>query len=173
MGELILIQGPNDSGKSAYAESLLARRGAGGCYVATMIPQTEENRLRIQRHRRQRAGLGLETLELPYQVGEAPVGPEAAVLLEDVSNLLANVFFENGLGPEAVLEDLARLQGRCALLVAVTISGLDPTPYPGQTAAYIRSLNWLNQALADRAAAVVQMDRHRPNIGKGGDLLAP
>ena len=43
MGKLILISGPNGSGKSRYAESLFASAPPERYYIATMVPQTEEN----------------------------------------------------------------------------------------------------------------------------------
>ena len=94
MGELVLILGPNGSGKSRFAERFLdARAGGARFYSATMLPQTEENARRIAKHRAQRAGLGFQTLERPWFVSGAPVTPGSAVLLEDVSNLLANAIF--------------------------------------------------------------------------------
>ena len=73
MGKLILVCGQNNSGKSCYAEVLAAKMGTPPVYVATMIPWTEENRLRIQKHIRQRAGLRFRTQECPYQLGDVCV----------------------------------------------------------------------------------------------------
>ena len=58
---------------------------------------------------------------------------------------------------EAVYRDILALRDRCALLVAVTISGLREADYRGETAAYVRDLNRLNALLleaADEAAAL-------------------
>ena len=157
MGKLILISGPNGSGKSRYAESLFASASPERYYIATMVPQTEENRRRIEKHRAQRAGLGFETLECPGPLAGLPVTPDSAVLLEDVSNLLANAVFARGETEDAVLRDLLALRERCALLVAVTIAGLSPEGYDGETRDYILALNDLNarlEALADGAAAL-------------------
>ena len=43
MGKLIVVSGPNESGKSAFAESLMSRIPGQRYYIATMAPQTEEN----------------------------------------------------------------------------------------------------------------------------------
>ena len=168
MGELILISGANDSGKSRFAESLFRAFPGGRYYIATMRPQTEENRRRIEKHRRQREGLGFDTIETPGPVAGAAVSPEGGVLLEDVSNLLSNAVFERGETAEDVYSDILRLRDRCALLVAVTISGLRAADYDGETAAYIAALNELNAALLDAADAAVEMRLSLPFWSKGG-----
>ncbi len=157
MGKLVLIAGPNSSGKSRYAEALVSRSCAGRYYIATMMEQNAENHDRIEKHRAQRAHLAFETLELPHRVGDAPVTPESVVLLEDVSNLLANVVFERGGCGRDVLADIQQLRQRCGVLLAVTISGLCAGEYEGETAAYIRDMAWLNARLSDEADGVVKM----------------
>lgn len=157
MGKLILIAGPNSSGKSRYAESLVAMISGKRYYIATMIEQNEENHTRIERHRAQRANLAFETLELPYRVGDALITPESVVLLEDVSNLLANVLFERGGCGRDVLSDIRQLKERCGVLLAVTISGLCAGEYEGETAAYIRDMAWLNDQLTAASDGVVEM----------------
>lgn len=164
---LVLITGANSSGKSLFAEQLISRTRGERCYIATMIPRTEDNRRRIEKHRVQRCGLGFTTLELPYEVGNAPVGPKSAVLLEDVSNLLANGFFERGRSWEDVFQDILALEARCGLLVAVTISGLDPADYDGETADYAAALRLLNGALVQAASHGVRMRDGMPELEKG------
>ena len=157
MGKLILISGPNGSGKSRYAESLFASAPPERYYIATMVPQTEENRRRIAKHRAQRADLGFETVECPGPLSSVSVPPEGAVLLEDVSNLLANAVFSRGETAEDVLGDILALQSRCAFLAAVTIGGLSEEGYDGETREYILALNSLNgrlEALADGSAVL-------------------
>lgn len=164
---LVLISGPNSSGKSLFAEGLISRAGGERFYIATMVPQTEDNRRRIEKHRAQRQGLNFTTLELPYGVGSAPVTPGSAVLLEDVSNLMANGFFERGRGADDVLRDILALSRRCSLLVAVTISGLSADGYDGETADYIAALTSLNQALLREADLAAEMRDGNPDYRKG------
>ena len=171
MGALILVAGANGSGKSLFAEELVGKTWGDRYYIATMAPQTEENFQRIEKHRRQREHLEFTTLELPYSVGEAPITAASVVLLEDVSNLLANNIFEKGVSMDMVYEDICKLLNRCELLIAVTISGLNHRDYEGETAAYIASLETLNQNLSLLACAVVEMkegcahwEKGKPNI---------
>ena len=167
MGQLVLISGSNGSGKSRYAEKLISRTAGERYYLATMKPQTEENRLRIEKHRRQREGLGFSTFELPWGLEEAAVSPEGVVLLEDVSNLLGNILFERGGSREEALSEILALRDRCCLLVAVTISGLREKGYEGETASYIHGLNHLNQRLSELAEGVVTMREGQPVWEKG------
>lgn len=178
MSKLILIAGPNDSGKSLFAEQLIAGMPQKRVYLATMRPCTEENHRRIAKHRKQREALNFRTMELPLSVGDAPVSPDEVVLLEDVSNLLANVWFEQKGTAEAVYSDLLRLWKRCAVLVAVTIAGLDPEEessigvgYDEETKAYIRALNELNARLEELAEVSISMQKGTA-VWKKGELHA-
>jgi len=157
MGSLILISGPNGSGKSAYAEFLASRAGGSLFYIATMLPRTEENLARIEAHRKRRAPLGFRTVELPRGIKAAPVSSEGVVLLEDISNLLANELFEGGGTADSALRDVLALLERCRLLIAVTISGLRAEEADGETAAYINDLNSINGRLFELADAAVSM----------------
>ena len=167
MPRFVLISGANDSGKSRFAEQLIASTTGDRYYIATMRPCTAENGLRIEKHRRQRNGLGFQTLELPCQIQDAPVTPDSVVLLEDVSNLLANVMFEQGGSADLVYREICGLLARCRLLVAVTISGLCADGFEAQTAAYINALNQLNQDLQGLAKVAVTMQNGLPVYEKG------
>ena len=169
MKGLILIEGPNQSGKSRSAEQLLARYGGKKYYIATMRPCTQENLLRIEKHRQQRKGLGFQTIEMPTGIADAPVEKDSYVLLEDVSNLLSNAMFEKKETEDAVFADIMKAAARCRLLAAVTISDLREDGYTGETAAYIRSLNRLNEKLREQAAAVLRMQEGQRIWVKGGE----
>ncbi len=165
--KLILVSGPNNSGKSCYAEQLVAQITGSRFYIATMRPCTEQNHRRIQKHRQQRSGLGFQTLECPHKVGDVSVLPGSVVLLEDVSNLLANAMFEKDRTASQVYDDICRLAERCRLLVAVTIAGLEGRGYDSQTAAYIDALNELNGLLFEKADAAITMHNNTPICQKG------
>lgn len=167
MGKLVLISGPNNSGKSRFAEELVSHTTGARFYIATMRPQTVENEQRIEKHRRQRAAMGFHTLELPWQLCAAQLPGDAVVLLEDVSNLLGNIFFEKGGTPEDAFAEIRALKDRCALLVAVTISGLCGDGYDEETAAYIEALNKLNGQLTDLSETAVVMHDGQAICEKG------
>lgn len=156
---MTLIFGSNGSGKSVYAESLVAQMAGPRYYIATMVAENEENRQRIEKHRRQRAGLNFQTVEEPWQVGSIPVPEDAVVLLEDASNLMGNVLFAANGKKEQALEEILRLRSRCKDLLVVAIGGLCPDGYDGETAAYIRDLCWLHDRLLEEADRAVELRR--------------
>ena len=97
-----LIFGGGASGKSEYAESValeLAKENENGrlYYVATMMAYGESGAYRVKRHRKLRAGKGFETVEIPRDIGalveQLKDDKSATLLIEDLSNLLANEMF--------------------------------------------------------------------------------
>ena len=176
---LILISGSNGSGKSLFAEEFISQTEGKRIYIATMKPQTADNFSRIEKHRKQREHLCIEkhrrqrehlhfdTLELPYAVASAAVDGDSVVLLEDVSNLFANAYFEKNGTVDSVLADILQLKSRCKTLVAVTISGLQNEGYDEETAAYINGLNNLNQHLFDLSDLAFTMEKGQPVCQKG------
>ena len=63
----ILISGGAKNGKSYFAQrqakQMADEQGVPLYYIATMIPHDEEDRARIRRHIKERAGWGFATLE--------------------------------------------------------------------------------------------------------------
>ena len=101
-GKLLLVIGGAASGKSEYAEKLAIRttreeRGSRLWYLATMHrdPQDPETILRIEKHRRMRDGKGFRTVECERDLAGIREMFHAGdvILLEDLSNLLANECF--------------------------------------------------------------------------------
>lgn len=164
---MILISGKNSSGKSAFAEKLSVMQGERRYYIATMQPWGEEGAARVRKHRCAREGLGFETLELPYSVGAAGVSPNSVVLLEDVSNLLANAMFEKRKNEDEVYNDILSLQIRCKLLIIVTISGFEQGNYDTDTSAYMAALERLNSRLLDAAETALTMRDGSAVLEKG------
>lgn len=157
MGTLILVSGDNNSGKSRFAENIVSKLKGKRYYIATMLPKTEDNYVRIEKHKKQREGLGFTTLELPYGFSGENIEPDSVVLIEDISNLLANNMFEKNKSADEVFDDVLCLVKKCRFAVAVTISGLEIGDYDKETAMYIESLNKINQKLKDEAKISVKM----------------
>lgn len=71
MGRIVLVTGGARSGKSSFAERLVAGFGAEIAYIATARPFDDEMIDRIARHRQQRPGT--------WQTFEAPEQPSAVI----------------------------------------------------------------------------------------------
>lgn len=164
-----LIIGGAGSGKSAFAEALAKRLPGTGIYLATMKAEDPESLQRIERHRRQRADLGFVTVEKAVGLSEAEIPAGANILLEDLSNLLANeIFSPEGGGPEAARQGLMELADRCDHLTVVSneiFSGGEENE--GETLAYMGHLARLNRELAAKADLVVEVLCGLPNVLKG------
>ncbi len=158
-----LITGGSGSGKSEYAENravLLGKTGAPLIYAAAMEPYGDEAKARIARHRAQREGKGFVTVERYRDIGGLCVPEGGTVLVECMSNLLANEMFgAGGDYEERIKQGIDTLICRCANLVIVTNEIFsDGIKYSAETEEYIRALARLNRyiaAAADRVTEVV------------------
>lgn len=142
-----LVLGGARSGKSAYAESLIARAG-GGVYIATAEPRDDEMRARIIAHRARR-GDSWTTIEEPLDLGGAlrrAAGFSKPVLVDCltlwVSNLLA-----------AGRDPVDEADGLCR-----TLGGLNPAIVfvSNETGGGIVPDNALARAFRDAAGVVNQ-----------------
>ena len=158
-----LVIGGAASGKSEYAENLVLRAGPlPRTYIATMEPFDDESRARISRHRALRAGKYFETVECYTGLERLRLPDRGAVLLECMSNLVANELYSpRGAGADAgaaVLRGVDTLLSQCCELVVVTgevfSGGCD---YEGDTLRYLRVLAKVNRALAARADRVAEI----------------
>lgn len=187
----LLVTGGSASGKSEYAEAramALARSNGGGrLYLATMMPFGEDARMRIERHRRLRAGKGFETVERYRDIYGLCCGDGrdekifqkkaagATVMLECLSNLTANEMFSEELRQQPAMADAAKriLAGICALrnlsdhliVVSIDVFG-DGQIYDEETEHYRQCLGWLNRELAFMADEVVEVVYTIPLIHK-------
>ena len=166
---MTLVLGGARSGKSAYAESLLA--GPGAVYVATAEAIDDEMGERIARHRARR-GEGWTTVEAPLDLGEAVRvhAPGASGLLIDcVTVWLGNLMHAGrDIDREAgfLLESLAA--PAAPVVVVANEIGLGVVPGNPMARAFRDHAGRLNQALAARANRVVLV-----TAGVPLDLKAP
>lgn len=162
-----LVTGGAASGKSEFAEERALSLSGPRIYLATMEPSGAADR--IQKHRRQRAGKGFETVERYVGLSGLSLPPSSNVLLECLGNLTANELFSpQGGGGDAVLAGVEHLLARCAHLTVVTnevcSGGMN---YGGDTLAYMRELARVSRTLAARADCVVEVVCGLPNVLKG------
>lgn len=160
---LHLITGGSGSGKSAYAEQQILSLGHGQrIYIATMHPYDEESYARIDRHRAMRAEKNFQTIECYTRLQQIRVPAGSNVLLECMSNLVANEMYEkNAAGLHtinAVLSGVQNLLRRAGNLVIVTNEIFsDGIQYDSSTKIYQEYLGVINQELAHMADAVTEV----------------
>ena len=164
-----IISGGSASGKSEYAEKLIEKLPGTRVYIATMQPWDDECLARIEKHRRQRAHRGFITIERYTDLGGIGLPTDANVLLEDLSNLLANeTFSPEGGGEKAVIEGIKALAAKSLYLTIVTndifSSGDD---YSEETISYMKSFARVNIAAAEMADFAAEIIYTIPNILKG------
>lgn len=160
---ITLITGGSGSGKSAYAENIITGFGDyKRIYIATMFPFDEESYERIRRHRKMRGKKNFQTLECYTGLKNVQIPAGSCVLLECMSNLVANEMYQDqGAGEytvEEVLEGVRSLAGQARELVVVTneifSDGMEYTP---ETRKYQAFLGKINQEIAKIAGNVTEV----------------
>lgn len=160
---LTIVTGGSGSGKSAFAEDkVLAFGEAQRVYIATMHPFDEESHKRIERHRKMRAGKGFETIECYTGLKDVKLPSGCVVLLECMSNLVANEMFEEQGAHEQTVKDIMsgidELVRQAAYVVIVTNEIFsDAVVFDKEMASYLEYLGKINQAVALRADEVVEV----------------
>lgn len=179
---LHIVYGGSASGKSSYAESFaMSLQGEGRLlYIATMYPYkwntTEidpETMQRIERHRAMRTDKGFDTVECYRHVEHIVAKRQDVLLLECMSNLLANEMYlepDSNAGSDMaetmspvsnkIVQALIDLSTRVQELVIVTndvFSDGGSLTYDESTREYVKNLAEINCALAREAATVTEV----------------
>lgn len=179
---LHIVYGGSASGKSSYAESFaVSLQGEGRLlYIATMYPYkwntTEidpETMQRIERHRAMRADKGFDTVECYRHVEHIVAKRQDVLLLECMSNLLANEMYlepDSNAGSDMaetmspvsnkIVQALVDLSTRVQDVVIVTndvFSDGGSLTYDESTREYVKNLAEINCALARVAETVTEV----------------
>lgn len=174
---MILVTGGSGSGKSAFAEDTVLSLGdESRTYIATMFPFDRESEKRVERHRRMRAGKGFQTVECYTGLKSLTLPADGVVLLECMSNLVANeMFMDDGAGEntvEVVLEGISHIRKQARHLVIVTNEIFsEACVYEGDTERYQEYLGQINARLASMSDQTVEVVYGIPiyHRGKGGE----
>ena len=160
---LTLVTGGSGSGKSAFAEDRVLSFGdAQRIYIATMHPFDEESHKRIERHQKMRAGKGFETVECYTGLKNVKLPAGCVVLLECMSNLVANEMFEEQGAHDRTVSEVTKgienLLEQAAHVVIVTNEIFsDAVVFDGDMDSYLEYLGKINQTAAQRADEVVEV----------------
>ncbi len=156
---LYVVTGGACSGKSEYAERLaMSKRtelGGGLYYIATMRAEDNESLERIASHRQRRRGKGFETIECPYDISSVKIEKNSVLLIECMSNLLANeMFIEKNMvsdkkdAIEHITEPIIALsQYNCVIAVTNEVFS-DGMSYDTMSMKYIELLGFINSELS-------------------------
>lgn len=134
-------------------------------YLATMIPYGEDGAARVKRHRKMREGKGFTTIEVPFDISDAieqiDEPGDSTVLLECLSNLVANELFERHMLPEEITarlkDDVTGLAAKVRNLIIVS-NHFEITPdFDEETATYAKTLDKLNDSLTGLCDKVIRI----------------
>ena len=166
---LTLVLGGARSGKSRYAESLVAACPPPWTYVATAEPLDDEMRARIAEHRARR-GSDWRSIEAPRDLAgvlsEIPAG--AAVLVDCLTLWLSNLMLAAA-EVDAETERLGGVLARAATPLVLVSNEVGSGIVPDNALArrFRDAQGRLNQRVAARADRVVLMVAGLPLVVKG------
>ncbi len=168
-GGLTFVLGGARSGKSRYAEDLVAGLPRPWIYVATAQGLDDEMAARIEAHR-QRRGSQWQTVEAPRELTQAvEAAPSGATVLVDCLTLwLSNSMHAASDIDEATLRLEEALIGRSGNTVIVSNEvGLGLVPDTPLGRAFCDAQARLNQRVAALASRVVLVVAGQPLVVKG------
>lgn len=174
---LFMIFGGSGSGKSAYAEELAMKLCPGEkVYLATMMDIDREMEERIQAHRDMRAGKHFRTVEKGLALHELDVTGEQLVLLECMTNLLANEMYQPEAAKEPdtaayIMKGIRHLNSQAEHLLVIAQDSFSEVPMDPEMRRYVRESGRVNQMLAREADVVVEVKFGLPLVLKGDSLL--
>lgn len=174
---VIFIIGGSGSGKSEYAErrAVELRKKSPDAelvYIATMEDTDEESKKRIERHRKMRAGKSFVTRECSTHLEKLSTGKKEIVLLECLSNLMANeMFSQSGRNTQAVSVikmGILRLikESKDVIIVGNNVFE-DGMEYDETTEQYLQQMAKLHEFVAEEANEVVEVICGLPVFWKG------
>lgn len=158
-----LVTGGSSSGKSNYAEQeMLKLSDQNRIYLATMHVKDEESRRRVEKHQVRRRDMNFTTIESPTDIDSVEIPEGANVLLECLSNLVANEMFMPGKAGlhsvSHVIDGLETIASKAENLIIVTNEVFsDGVQYGDHTRMYLEFLGLINQFIAKKADMVTEV----------------
>lgn len=165
----VLVLGGQRSGKSRFAEKLVAGSGRRAVYIATATAGDDEMAARIAAHRDRRGTVWTTIeapLDLPATLGRA-AAPNAAVLVDCLTLWLANLMAaERDISheTEALVAVLSAVAGTVVIVSNEVGAGVIPDNPLAR--AYADALGVLNQRVAAAVGRVVLMAAGQPLLLK-------
>ena len=166
---MIFIYGAASCGKSEYAENLTLSYNKKSIYLATMQVYDDIDKLKVQKHRRLRLGKGFRTVECPKDIQTLSVDKDEVILLECLSNLLANEIFDSRNDGESsdyemkikadkIYNDIISLSRKCFELIIVGNDVFSEAKALSlSVVSYLRALLYLQNKLISHADKSIEM----------------
>lgn len=170
---LCMIFGGSGSGKSEFAEDLAVKLcPEEKVYLATLTDIDEEMERRVAAHRKMRAGKGFRTIEQGMRLETLELGQEKLVLLECMTNLLANEMYASGAqkeepASEYIMRGIRRLKSQSEHLIVVCQDAFSEVPMDPEMRRYVKESGRVNQMLAREADLVIEVKFGLPVVLKG------
>jgi len=169
LAKLTLVLGGAASGKSAFAEALVAGSARPRLYIATAQASDPEMRAKIARHIAVR-GAGWQTVEAPLAVADAiaAASSDAAILLDCATLWLGNLMFADRDIDHETNRLLLNIATSPAPVVVVSNEvGLSPVPDHPLSRRFRDVQGLLNQRLAAAADLALLVVAGLPLVLKG------
>ena len=164
----VLVLGGQRSGKSRYAEDIVAGSGRTAIYLATATAGDEEMAERIARHRARRSGW--RTIEEPLAIAETIVGAgrdDTVILVDCLTLWLSNLIGANREPDNETARLLAALGAARGSVVFVSNEvGSGVIPDNPLARRYTDALGTLNQRVAAVVSRVVLLTAGIPMLLK-------
>ena len=180
---MIVVYGASSSGKSNIAENIAVSLAGKSkrhklYYIATMEKESRTAAIRIARHRKLREGKGFITIEEELDMNKITVARGSVILLECVSNLVANVLFNrykiqpipdsevDAISYE-IAESIVELS-RDNELIVVTNNVFNNYYYADKWCdGYMKVLGRVNEILAEKGENFIEVTAGIENVLKG------
>lgn len=172
-----LVYGGSGSGKSEFAETLISslslkRKEVSKIYLATMKVCDSEMEKKVLRHKEMRRSKGFVTVERQADINliKNDIGAlglkKFSILLECMSNLVANEMFrdggmmkENDVVRKIIenIEEIVSLPGLQNLIVVSNNIFDDGAEYDESSRTYMRALARINRSLSEISDRVIEI----------------
>lgn len=170
---IYLVTGGSGSGKSTYAEDILSSLVTKNkVYIATMQANDPEAKQKVKRHRNLRETKNFMTMELPKNIHIADVTKEDGVLLECLSNLVANEMFDVDGAKEHCVAHIKKgidhlISKACDVVIVGNEVFSDIKSKDSYTNAYVKALAKVTRYVAEQADIVIEVVYGIPIVWKG------
>lgn len=175
---IVYISGGCKNGKSSIAEKIaftLKQTDKPFYYIATMEPKDEEDKKRIEKHKKDREHLFFETIEIHKNIInlEKTLNLDGTFLIDSVTALLANEMFNDNIIEDAykkVSHDLLYIIEKMKNVVIVSdYIYSDSIQYDNTTKNYIKGLAYIDKTCSKKADILIEVCYNNIIVHKGKD----